>query len=119
MRRTRACYEHLGGRLAAAITERLAQDGDLLLGEEQGELTTAGQRALALFGIDVDPTRTASAASFCRPCLDWSELRFLMAGWRASFAATAWSAVGCCGARIRVCWTSARAGKRCCRAGWA
>ena len=80
MRRARTCYDHLGGRLAVAITERLAQDGGLVLGEEQGELTGAGWRALAQLGIDMDPARSAAAAAFCRPCLDWSERRFHMAG---------------------------------------
>ena len=80
MRRARTCYDHLGGRLAVAITECLAQEGGLVLGEEQGELTGAGRRSLARLGIEVDPARSAAAAAFCRPCLDWSERRFHMAG---------------------------------------
>ena len=51
-----------------------------MLGEEQGELTGEGRRSLAQIGINVDPTRSAAAAAFCRPCLDWSERRFHMAG---------------------------------------
>ena len=83
MRRARTCYDHLGGRLAVAITERLARDGGLVFDEEQATLTDAGRCALTELGLDVDPPATATAG-YCRPCLDWSERRFHMAGARAA-----------------------------------
>ncbi|MEO6625423.1 MAG: winged helix-turn-helix domain-containing protein [Burkholderiaceae bacterium] len=79
MRRARRCYDHLGGRLAVAITQRLALDGGLVFDEEHGALAAAGRGALAELGLEVDPAATA-AATYCRPCLDWSERRFHMAG---------------------------------------
>ena len=79
LRRARTCYDHLGGRLAVAITQRLARDGGLVFDEDQAALTDAGCRALAELGLDVDPAGMATS-SYCRPCLDWSERRFHMAG---------------------------------------
>ena len=62
-------------------------DGGLILEENQGHLTDRGRRALAELGIDVPtsagPNSRTNPAS-CRPCLDWSERRFHLAGRLAS-----------------------------------
>ena len=87
LRAARTCYDHLAGRLGVAITEHLVADGGLVLDEERGHLNERGCRALAELGIDipmsVGPGLRADLAS-CRPCLDWSERRFHIAGRLAS-----------------------------------
>ncbi len=85
LRAARTCYDHLAGRLGVAIAQRLVCDGGLVLEEESGRLTDVGRRALARLGID-DPTRPAQRQSpvACRPCLDWSERKYHLAGRLAS-----------------------------------
>jgi DNA-binding transcriptional ArsR family regulator len=79
MRAARYCYDHLAGRLGVDIAAKLTSDGYLLLGPEGGELTVFGQRFLSGLGIALPGTEKAHRA-FCRPCLDWSERRFHVAG---------------------------------------
>lgn len=87
LRAARTCYDHLAGRLGVAIAQRLVADDGLILEEDQGRLTDRGRRALAELGIDVPtsagPNSRMDPAS-CRPCLDWSERRFHIAGRLAS-----------------------------------
>jgi len=87
LRAARTCYDHLAGRLGVAITQRLVGDGGLVLEEEHGYLTDEGRRALARLGIDPLPAAASKPQSMrasCRPCLDWSERRFHIAGRLAS-----------------------------------
>ncbi len=83
LRAARTCYDHLAGRLGVAITERLVREGGLDLDDERARLTDEGRRALADLGIDL-PSGAAGGSRFdplsCRPCLDWSERRFHLAG---------------------------------------
>jgi len=87
LRAARTCYDHLAGRLGVAITQRLVADGGLVLEEERGHLNDRGRRALAELGIDI-PTSAGLGSQVdpasCRPCLDWSERRFHIAGRLAS-----------------------------------
>lgn len=77
MRFARTCYDHLAGQLAIAIADRLVEAGYLVLADDGGEITEAGRGFFARQGIDlnVQPHR-----AFCRPCLDWSERRYHLAG---------------------------------------
>jgi DNA-binding transcriptional ArsR family regulator len=79
LRTARTCYDHLAGRLAVAITDALVERGHLLLADDGGELTHSGLTHLASFGLDL---RAAAKGRrpFCKPCLDWSERRFHLAG---------------------------------------
>ena len=45
----------------------------------RGSVTDAGKLFLEKFGIDI-VTAAQSKRVFCRPCLDWSERRFHLAG---------------------------------------
>jgi hypothetical protein len=49
----------------------------VVLGEDGGEVTAAGARFLTDFGADLN---LKSKRIFCRPCLDWSERRYHVAG---------------------------------------
>jgi DNA-binding transcriptional ArsR family regulator len=77
LRAARTCYNHLAGVLGVAIANALVARGHVVLGEDGGEVTPSGLRFFADFGADL--TRTQGRV-FCKPCLDWSERRFHLAG---------------------------------------
>lgn len=82
MRMARSCYDHIAGRLGVAIAERLLADEAIAFDGEAGHVTERAGAVLARIGID--PARTLAKAAprrvHCRPCLDWSERRFHVAG---------------------------------------
>jgi hypothetical protein len=79
LRFARTCYDHLAGRLGVAIADALCQAGHIVLSDDGGEVTPAGERFLCEFGVDLAP-KPGRARLFCRPCLDWSERRYHLAG---------------------------------------
>jgi DNA-binding transcriptional ArsR family regulator len=79
MREARLCYDHLAGRIGVAIADALTARGLVLLDDEGGAVTKAGFAFFCGLGIDLE-TRRKSRRAFCRPCLDWSERRFHLAG---------------------------------------
>lgn len=79
LRFARTCYDHLAGRLGVAITDALMRKKYLVLSDEGGELTMAGKRFLTSFG-SVLVAAPGSRRIYCRPCLDWSERRYHIAG---------------------------------------
>jgi DNA-binding transcriptional ArsR family regulator len=87
LRFARTCYDHLAGQVGVAITDALIANGHIVLGEDGGEVTAAGARFLTGFGADLS---SRGKRIFCRPCLDWSERRYHVAGlvgaqiWRRS-----------------------------------
>jgi DNA-binding transcriptional ArsR family regulator len=79
MRFARTCYDHLAGQLGVAIADALIANGHVVLAEDGGEVTDAGARFL--IGLGADLTSTARGRRiFCKPCLDWSERRYHIAG---------------------------------------
>jgi DNA-binding transcriptional ArsR family regulator len=79
LRFARTCYNHLAGQLGVAIADALAADGHIVLADDGGEVTPGGEQMLTRFGVDLSP-RGRGAKMFCRPCLDWSERRYHLAG---------------------------------------
>jgi DNA-binding transcriptional ArsR family regulator len=79
LREARTCYDHLAGRLGVALTDALIHKGAIELGDEAGRVTEFGESFLQSFGISLDD-RLQSRRLYCRPCLDWSERRFHLAG---------------------------------------
>lgn len=77
--RARICYDHLAGELGVTIADSLIRNGHLILGPDGGEVTESGETFLANFGVDVTGSHRRRRA-FCRPCLDWSERRYHIAG---------------------------------------
>ncbi len=78
MRTARSCYDHVAGRLGVALTDALLTREHIVLGDEGGEVTAAGARFFAEFGAQLHPP--GSRRVVCRPCLDWSERRWHLAG---------------------------------------
>jgi hypothetical protein len=78
LRHARTCYDHMAGRIAVAIADRLVQQSFILLDEDRGQLTDAGRSFFDEFSVDL--RLTSRRRVFCRPCLDWSERRLHLAG---------------------------------------
>lgn len=78
MQLARTCYDHLAGRLGVALADALVERGYVILGEDAGELTLKGRKALEGLGIAAADQKHKRV--FCRPCLDWSERRPHLAG---------------------------------------
>jgi len=78
LRNARTCYDHMAGRIAVGIADRLIERSHVVLDADGGQVTESGKSFLEDHGI------YAPAASrrrvFCRPCLDWSERRPHLAG---------------------------------------
>ena len=75
----RICYDHLAGRLSVDLTDALVAREYVVLDGEAAEITTAGIRFLAGFGVELPGLRSARR-HFCRLCLDWTERRPHIAG---------------------------------------
>lgn len=79
LRFARTCYDHLAGQLGVAIADALVAKGHVVLTEEGGEMTATGAKFFAEFGAELSGA-SQSKRIFCRPCLDWSERRYHVAG---------------------------------------
>jgi DNA-binding transcriptional ArsR family regulator len=77
LRRARTCYNHLAGRVAVAMADRMTQQGLIALTADGGVVTQDGMAFLRNLGVH--PPRRGRQP-FCRPCLDWSERRPHIAG---------------------------------------
>jgi DNA-binding transcriptional ArsR family regulator len=78
MRTARSCYDHVAGRLGVALTDALVAREHVVLDQDGGEVTVAGTEFFADFGAALKPLGSRRAP--CRPCLDWSERRWHLAG---------------------------------------
>jgi DNA-binding transcriptional ArsR family regulator len=79
LRTARTCYDHIAGRLGVALADALTRHKHVVLAEDGGMVTRAGEKFLADFGIKLNEAREGRR-TFCRPCLDWSERRPHLAG---------------------------------------
>jgi len=74
----RVCYDHLAGASGVRLADAL-RDRGLVAGDDQFELTPAGERFFIEWKIDVAALRRARRP-LCRACLDWSERRHHLGG---------------------------------------
>ncbi len=79
LRFARTCYDHLAGQLGVAIADALVSKGYVVLTDDGGEVTNSGAHFLSAFGVELI-SKSRSRRIFCRPCLDWSERRYHVAG---------------------------------------
>jgi len=79
LRFARTCYDHLAGQLGVAIADVLVAKGYIILTEDGGEMTESGENFFSAFGAKFT-VRSRNTRIFCRPCLDWSERRYHVAG---------------------------------------
>jgi len=75
----RLCYDHLAGSLAVMLADALIAKGYVLLEPDGGAVSEKGQAFFKTAGIDLNPPK-AGRRTFCRPCLDWTERQFHIAG---------------------------------------
>ena len=84
LRSARTCYDHLAGRLGVALTDALVAASYAELTNEAGLVTDTGIDFLVCMGVDrnalLAPRTKRSRRVLCRPCLDWSERRWHLAG---------------------------------------
>ena len=83
MRQARSCYDHIAGRLGVAIADKLVADGAVVIDADTGVVTPHAGASLQRLGLalaDDSGARAASRRVLCRPCMDWSERRFHLAG---------------------------------------
>ena len=79
LRWARMCYDHLAGAVGVSVTEALIGRG-LVVGEDGGYGLAAGAPGeFGRMGIEVDRLERRTRP-LLRPCLDWSERRFHLAG---------------------------------------
>jgi hypothetical protein len=69
----------MAGHLAVSVTDAMLDRGQIEFDGDGGSLTDAGKVFLEQFGIDLAAAKNSKRV-FCRPCLDWSERRFHLAG---------------------------------------
>ena len=79
LRIARTCYDHIAGRLGVALAGALTGREHIVLSDDGGIVTRAGEKFLSDFGVRLDELRRGRR-TFCRPCLDWSERRPHLAG---------------------------------------
>ncbi len=77
LRWARTCYDHMAGELAVALHDRILDDKWISRKRRDDgcyEVTTAGTRALAAYGVEWDAVIRSRRRIACA-CLDWSERR--------------------------------------------
>jgi DNA-binding transcriptional ArsR family regulator len=79
LRRARVCYDHLAGEFGVAAYETLLHQGAFAMSREELRLSKSGIGWFKCFGIDADAA-ARQRRIFCRPCMDWSERRYHLAG---------------------------------------
>ena len=82
LRFARTCYDHLAGRVAVAIADRLVEERAVVLEGETAVVTDRAAGVLAGLGLaDLASLQEATGRRpSCRPCLDWGERRMHLAG---------------------------------------
>jgi len=78
MRAARTCYDHLAGQLGVRLADALTERSYVELSSEGGAVTETGIGFCREFGVDLGAA--AGGHVYCRPCLDWSERRYHVAG---------------------------------------
>jgi DNA-binding transcriptional ArsR family regulator len=79
LRWARMCYDHLAGVVGVSVTEALLERG--LFRERDGGYLMAPGGAAEFGGIGIDVDRLERRTRpLLRPCLDWSERRYHLAG---------------------------------------
>lgn len=79
LREARVCYDHLAGERGVALFDGLARRGALAVAGDGLALTSAGERFIVDFGVDLAAARSGRRP-LCLACLDWSARRNHLAG---------------------------------------
>lgn len=75
----RTCYDHLAGKIAVELAQSLVKQKIIKLQDDEYHVTKTGTAWFADFGIDLEVVQQQKRA-FAKPCLDWTERRYHLAG---------------------------------------
>jgi DNA-binding transcriptional ArsR family regulator len=75
----RTCYDHVAGRVGVAVHESMLERSWLVPTVDGYDVASAGERGLARMSVNVSTAR-AARRGLARPCLDWTERRYHLAG---------------------------------------
>lgn len=75
----RTCYDHLAGQIGVAMLDAMLSHSWVRADGAEYEVTDAGRRELMALGVDVEGAGRARR-TFAKPCLDWTERRYHLAG---------------------------------------
>lgn len=79
LRWARTCYDHLAGEIGVAVASQMLRFGWLSVDGADFSVTSAGLHQLGALGVQVAVLR-GQRRVLARPCLDWSERRYHLAG---------------------------------------
>ncbi|MEO5594206.1 MAG: winged helix-turn-helix domain-containing protein [Chitinophagaceae bacterium] len=79
IKQCRTCYDHLAGKLGVAVTDSMLKQRIIIERSNNFTLSSKGKQWFSGFGIDAELLQQ-QRRSFLRPCLDWSERRYHIAG---------------------------------------
>jgi DNA-binding transcriptional ArsR family regulator/predicted transcriptional regulator len=79
IRYCRTCYDHLAGKVGVAITGGLLQQHLIVQNKNAFSLTGKGRKLFGSLGIAVEELEQQRRV-LLRPCLDWSERQYHLAG---------------------------------------
>lgn len=79
IRYARTCYDHLAGLLGVKLTQGMLDKGILEAQDQSFILTSSGHDFFERLGLDMTMVEQ-SKRPLVRPCLDWSERRYHVAG---------------------------------------
>jgi DNA-binding transcriptional ArsR family regulator len=79
LRKARVCYDHLAGELGVLAYEALLHNDWLAMSPQGLRPSVSGVRWFRKVGIDTE-FAMQQRRSYCRPCMDWSERRYHLAG---------------------------------------
>ena len=75
----RTCYDHLAGKVGVAISDNMLKQKIIVESDNDFTLSPKGKKWFS--ELDIDTARLQQQRrSFLRPCLDWSERRYHIAG---------------------------------------
>lgn len=75
----RKCYDHLAGKIGVALAESLLEQKIIIEKNNTFEITSEGEKWFSDFGVNIGDAKKQKRI-FLKPCLDWSERRYHIAG---------------------------------------
>lgn len=75
----RTCYDHLAGKIGVALADSLLEQKIIIEKNTTFEISQEGEKWFSGFGINIEEARKQKRI-FLKPCLDWSERRYHIAG---------------------------------------
>ena len=75
----RTCYDHLAGKIGVALADSLLEQKIIIEKNNTFEITSEGEKWFSDFGVNIGEAKKQKRI-FLKPCLDWSERRYHIAG---------------------------------------